>query len=289
MDVGREDARSHEAARLDAVRSLGVLDSPPDAMTENLVALAATICQVPIAVIGLMDADRQWFKAACGVAGSEVPREATFCTHVIACQAFLEVEDVRLDPAFATSPFVQAELGIRFYAGMPLVGRDGYAYGTLCVADTRPRRLDDLQRQALHALAGQAVLVLEGHRERQEAVRARQALAHLHDAIPDAIIACDAGGRLRELNGAARAWLGADVTTLALEAWPAHCGLSTPDGARLLELHEIPLVRALAGQAVRDEEILIAPAGRREGSIAMHARWSDRVGSPRARYASCAT
>lgn len=270
-------SENEERARVQAVESLEVMDSPPDELTDNLVALAAGICQVPIAVIGLIDADRQWFKAACGVVGSQVPRHATYCTRVIAQHALLEVEDALADPAYATNPSVQAELGIRFYAGVPLIGRAGHAYGTLCVADTRPRRLDDLQRQALRGLAQQAVLLLESHRERREAVRARHALAHLLDAIPDAIIACDAQGRLRELNGAARAWFDADATDVAIEAWPAHLGLFSPDGARVLEPDAFALVRALDGETVRDAEMLIRGSGGHVRRVSCNAR---RVSAP---------
>jgi diguanylate cyclase len=132
-----------EAARQRSLQRLGVLDSEPEAEFDALVRAAAAVCGVPISLISLVDADRQWFKANVGLEGvAQTPRELAFCAHAIHGDDVLEVHDATCDPRFADNPLVQRDPSIRFYAGAPLRLSDGTRAGTLCVIDRQPRRLD---------------------------------------------------------------------------------------------------------------------------------------------------
>lgn len=252
---------ANEVERQRALDRLGVLDSPREQSIDDLAWLAAFVCQTPIAVVGLIDNDRQWFKAECGLGGTEAPRDLTFCAHTILGAEIVEVHDATLDPRFAGNPFVLGEPHVRFYAGVPLIGSTGYAYGTLCVVDQQPRSLSDAQREALTRLARQAVKQLETRRSRNEAKQTRQALAHLLEAMPDGLVSCGPNGELREFNQTARDWHGADLRQLPPEHWAEAFDLFTADGSRHLRTDEIPLLRAIRGEVVRDAEIVIKAKG----------------------------
>jgi signal transduction histidine kinase len=151
----------NETERLATLYGLNVLDSPPEKDFDDIVALAAAVCGVPMSLVSLIDTDRQWFKASVGTDLVETSRDLSFCAHAILGRELLVVPDARQDPRFADNPAVARKGGVRFYAGAPLVTTDGYALGTLCVVDSRPRRLDVEQLQALHALARQVTSQLE--------------------------------------------------------------------------------------------------------------------------------
>ena len=151
----------NEADRLAALYSLHVLDTAPESDFDDIVKLASKVCGVPIALVSLIDVDRQWFKATVGTRLRETPREQSFCGHAILGREVLVVPDVREDPRFAGNPTVGEHGGVRFYAGAPLITSDGFALGTLCVLDSEPRRLDPEQVQALRALARQVTSQLE--------------------------------------------------------------------------------------------------------------------------------
>lgn len=144
---------ANEAARLAALKSLQVLDTPAEERFDRITRLAARLLDVPIALISLVDSDRQWFKSKYGLDASETPREVSFCGHAILQDEPLLVPDASLDPRFADNPLVAAEPRIRFYAGHPLEAEDGCKLGTLCLIDTRPRQLSEADRQCLHDLA----------------------------------------------------------------------------------------------------------------------------------------
>ncbi|MDB6063583.1 MAG: sensor histidine kinase/response regulator hybrid protein [Verrucomicrobiaceae bacterium] len=153
-----------EAARLQTLASYAILDTPPEVDLDNLTQLAAEICATPIAIISLVDATRQWFKARVGIEARETPREISFCAHVLAAPHLLEVEDARLDPRFSNNPLLTT-LNLRFYAGTPLIAHDGSVLGTLAVIDRAPRRLSDAQRRALAVLTRQVMQQLELRRQ----------------------------------------------------------------------------------------------------------------------------
>lgn len=152
-----------EAARLTALLSYGVLDSASEQDFDDLVKAAADVSGCPVALVGLLDADRQWFKACVGLDSTEAPRELTFCEHALRDDAVLIVPDATADPRFADNPFVTAPSGVRFYAGFPLRTPAGAVLGTLCVVDTvaRPDGLTPAQARVLAVLADQVVAQLE--------------------------------------------------------------------------------------------------------------------------------
>jgi hypothetical protein len=150
-----------EDARLTSLHALKVLDSPPEADFDDIVALASEICGAPISLVSLVDTHRQWFKAKIGLDENETDREVAFCAHAIMGRDLMVVPDATADARFADNPFVQRTGGIRFYAGAPLLTSDGSALGTLCVVDHDPHRLTLDQTRALRALARQVSEHLE--------------------------------------------------------------------------------------------------------------------------------
>ncbi|NTU81662.1 MAG: response regulator, partial [Chloroflexales bacterium] len=170
---------AHEDARLQALEQFQVLDTSPEQAFDELTQLAAELCGTPIALVSLVDAHRQWFKSRVGLDVAEPPREVAFCAHGIAAPDDLFiVPDAAEDPRFAESPLVTGEPHVRFYAGAPLVTKEGHAVGMLCVVDHVPRELSPVQRRALAVLGHQVVAQLEQRRQitvLQEAVIAREA------------------------------------------------------------------------------------------------------------------
>jgi signal transduction histidine kinase len=154
----------NETDRLAALYGLGVLDSPPEKDFDDIVALASSVCSVPMSLVSMIDADRQWFKARTGTDLIETSRDLSFCAHAILGRDLLVVPDARQDARFSDNPAVNTDGGVRFYAGAPLVTTEGFALGTLCVVDDEPRRLDIEQLQALRALARQVTSQLEMRR-----------------------------------------------------------------------------------------------------------------------------
>lgn len=153
-----------EADRLAALGGLGLLDSGRDAEFDAIVAEAAERLGAPIALVSLIDADRQWFKAAQGLAATETPRQVAFCHYAIRRDDGLVVPDATLDPRFAGNPLVLGEPRIRFYAGLPLRAPTGQAIGTLCVIDQSPRPgLARGDRAALARLADRASMAIARH------------------------------------------------------------------------------------------------------------------------------
>lgn len=151
----------NEPARLRALKRLQILDTPEEEVFSAIIRLTAAVVGAPMALISLVDARRQWFKARVGLDVCETSRTTAFCAHAIVRAELFEVEDARLDERFAANPLVRGEPGIRFYAGMPLVLPGGEAIGTLCVIDRVPRRLDATQRMAMEVLAHNVVTELE--------------------------------------------------------------------------------------------------------------------------------
>ncbi|HEY8713743.1 MAG TPA: GAF domain-containing protein [Candidatus Acidoferrum sp.] len=154
----------NEEARVAALEKYAILDTDPEAAFDDLTLLASFVCKTPIALISLIDEERQWFKSKVGLTLSETSRDVAFCAKAILQSDILEVQDATQDERFRDNPFVVAEPNIRFYAGAPLITEDGYALGTLCVIDQKPRELEAEQREALKALSRLVVAQLEFRR-----------------------------------------------------------------------------------------------------------------------------
>lgn len=145
-----------EASRLDALRSLNILDTAAEERFDRLTRLAKRAFGVPIALVSLVDANRQWFKSCQGLSVSETPRHVSFCGHAILSREVLVVPDALLDERFHDNPLVLGEPKIRFYAGCPLAAPNGSRLGTLCLVDREPRTLDAGDLDVLRDLAGMA-------------------------------------------------------------------------------------------------------------------------------------
>jgi len=155
-----------EEQRLKQLRELMVLDTEPEPLFDTLVGLATQVCGVPIGLVSLVDAERQWFKASIGLPGvHETPREHAFCAHAIQGDELFEVPDASADPRFKANPLVTGHPDIRFYAGVPLTLPEGARLGTLCVIDRQPRQLSDVQAAMLRQLAQAATQALVMRRD----------------------------------------------------------------------------------------------------------------------------
>jgi DNA-binding response OmpR family regulator len=154
----------NEVSRLERLRSLRVLDTAPDPILDEIVAAASAMAGVPIALVSLVDAERQWFKSRLGLAATETPRNVAFCAHAIHGSEIFEINDALTDQRFAENPLVMSDPKIRFYAGAPLLTGDGLAMGTLCVIDRVPRVLSDSQRECLVRLGRAVTLLLASRR-----------------------------------------------------------------------------------------------------------------------------
>ena len=143
----------NEAARLEALRRYGILGTLPETAYDDITRLAAQICGTPMALISLIDADRQWFKSRLGVSAEGTARDISFCAHAILQGDVFEVPDARDDIRFSGNPLVTGETGLRFYAGAPLVTAEGEGLGAICVLDRAPHTLDAAQKAALQCLS----------------------------------------------------------------------------------------------------------------------------------------
>lgn len=155
----------NETQRLQAVHAYEVLDTPPEVEFETLTRMATQVFGAPAAVIGLMDADRLWFKSQIGLGVPQLDRQIAFCAHaIIRPDEPLVVEDLTLDPRFSSNPLVINPPHVRFYAGAPLIDPRGFALGTLAVVDVKPRTFGAEQRQLLKDMATLVITALEGRR-----------------------------------------------------------------------------------------------------------------------------
>ena len=150
-----------ETERLHTLRKYRILDTDPEVAFDDLALLASHICATPMAAISLVDEHRQWFKARVGLPVRETPRSISFCAHAIEQRGIFVVPDASKDERLRNNPQVTGDLHLRFYAGAPLITREGQALGTLCVVDRRPRQLSEAQMEALSVLRRQVEAQLE--------------------------------------------------------------------------------------------------------------------------------
>ena len=164
-----------EPLRLEALRGYRILDTLPEEAYDDIVAVAAHVAGTPIALVSLVDHDRQWFKARFGLDAPQTGRDISFCGHVVADRRPLVVPDAREDTRFADNPLVAGAPDIRFYAGMPLITPSDHYLGTLCVIDRRPREMSPAQLDALQRMARQVGQLLELRVAQREAEAASEA------------------------------------------------------------------------------------------------------------------
>ena len=291
---------SAERERLAALERYAILDTPPEEPFDRLARLAATLLDTPLAGLTLVAAERVWIKATHGGAMAEVASELPFCSHAVDLAQALVVEDARRDPRFRDHPLVAGRPGLRFYVGAPLIVPGGYALGTLCALDIRPRVLTPAQIKALVDLAALAVGELELRRESAERARAearaqseRQLLVGMVDSLPFNLWVCDADGRYVLQNRIGRELWGDTIGKLPAE-------VEAP--AALRAAWSASNARALAGETVRAEttqerhgrvidiEEVLAPIRAADGTVSgfvgVNLDISDRKLAERQRVAS---
>ena len=211
-----------ESDRLAALHALQVLDTPPEERFDRITRVAAALFEVPIALVSLVDQDRQWFKSRCGLDATETPRNIAFCAHAILSREILAVPDALLDERFRDNPLVVSDPKIRSYHGAPLQTANGQRVGTLCIIDTRPRQFDADQLARLRDLAD----IVEAELNAQTLVDISAQLtalsSHLEsvlDTVAEGILTIDADGLIASTNAAAsrlfgvtdRALIGAEI------------------------------------------------------------------------------
>ncbi|TSJ42841.1 PAS domain S-box protein [Mucilaginibacter corticis] len=200
-----------EAKRLDALSSYNVLDTLPEKEYDAITRLASYICQVPIALISLVDSDRQWIKSKVGIDISETTREEAFCNYTILHDELHEVPDASIDSLLKDNPYVSGEAHIRFYAGAPLVDPDGNRLGALCVVDTIPHKLTEEQREALQTLAREIMsrLVLRKKTtELEGSLQLHKEFFNLFDTSPEIHFMAGRDGSIELINKAVTNVLG---------------------------------------------------------------------------------
>lgn len=234
-------AAEAETKRLAALYALQVLDTCPQAELDALVHAASLVCDTPISLISLVDAERQWFKANLGLPGaSQTPRDIAFCAHTIRSDDLFEVPDAQLDPRFAENPLVTGQPDIRFYAGAPLLLADGSRIGSLCVIDRRPRVLTDAQREVLTSLAQVASHILETRCATQVAQEALRDLAAseawfraLSDGSPHGVFYANVQGACTYSNSQWQQIFGLTAEQSLGYGWTK--GMALPDRTALFE------------------------------------------------------
>lgn len=201
---------NNESERLAVLQRYDVLDTEPETAFDDLTELAAQICDTPIALISLVDSDRQWFKSKVGLSATETPRDLAFCAYTILSNTPLVVEDPLNDPRFATNPLVTDEPHIRFYAGVPLMAAPNCHIGSLCVIDRVERHLQPEQIRGLQTLGHQVISQLELRRNLAALQERENQLRAIFDAVPECVKLVDAEGKLLRINPAGLDMIEAD-------------------------------------------------------------------------------
>ncbi|WP_310391222.1 GAF domain-containing DNA-binding protein [Hymenobacter sp.] len=187
--------QTNEPKRPEALPGYQVLDLNPEQVFDDLAQLSAFVCGTPMALVSLLDGERQWFKAKVGLDLKQMPREHAFCQDAMRAGDVQEIPDAAADARFALNPLVTGAPNIRFYAGAPLLTSEGQLLGTLCALDTVPRQLSADQREALRILARQVTGHLELRRIRRQLEDERQQLAGLLRMATNSDEAAYANGR----------------------------------------------------------------------------------------------
>lgn len=228
--LGYPATPADEQARLAALQAYELLDTPAEEMFDDITALAAQICGTPIALISLVDAERQWFKSRIGLEAEQTPREVAFCAHAIHGPDLFEVPNALDDPRFRDNPLVTGAPDIRFYAGMPLSDTHGFKLGTLCVIDRIAHKLDLAQQDALRRLGRQVTRLFE--LRMQARWHAEQEALHraMLDNAGSAVLITNEQGLILRANPGIQALLG--YRSEELQGHPVSARLHDPEQLR---------------------------------------------------------
>jgi PAS domain S-box-containing protein len=285
-----------EDRRLARLAALSVMDTEPEPLFDHLTSLAAQICGTPVALLGLLDERRQWFKAAVGFGRAETPRALTFCAHTMLADDLFEVGDAQLDERFADHPDVLAQPPLRFYAGVPIRLDDGSHPGTLCVVDFRPRELTDAQREALTRLAdaaAEALMMRERALARVDNESQEQPFRVLAETAPLGIFRTDRAGQVLYTNPVWQRIYGLGASDALGEGWAAT--LAAEDSASVLahwrrcvercQPFEMRYRVRRPGGAMRQvwsrARPLLAPQGELQGYVGISEDVTDRLSAER--------
>ena len=263
-EVNADDPISSEAARLQALKGYQILDTLPEAAYDRFVRLARMYFKVPIALVSLVDDDRQWFKACDGLSLTETPRSMSFCAHALTGTGVLVIPDTHADPRFIDNALVTGDPHLRFYACAPLVTLDGHGLGTLCILDVVPRdALSADECELLQHLADSVMSELELRRTVARLAHQEAVYASVLDASLDAIIVMDGQGSITEWNPAAETLFGYHRTEVIGQEL-SQC-IIPPE---LRQAHQRGLARYLqSGEGTVLGRRLELPALRRDGQI----------------------
>lgn len=236
----------NESERLKSLRELQILDSPREQQFDDLTRLIAHICDVPMAVISLVDEKRQWFKSTVGIDVCETGRDEAFCAHAILGDAPLIVEDATKDERFIGNPLVTEGIKLRFYAGVPLSTHDGLHLGTMCILDTKPKKITEEEECALRTIANQTSLLLE---QRRSEIKLHSVQESLRASIEESNRQRNLVSELRDvqaqfINNPSASAAFDKVLDLALRSTESEYGfigeiLEDDDGSRYLKTHAL--------------------------------------------------
>lgn len=256
-----------ESLRIKALQDLLVLDTLPEPMFDDIALLASQICDTPVALISLIDSERQWFKAKVGLDAPETPRELAFCAHaILAPDEVLVVDNALEDVRFATNPLVTDNPHIRFYAGAPIVSADGLPLGTVCAIDCEPKHITPAQTRSLQALSRQVARMLSFRRASMARIEAVEHELFARDAEAQRLMSfaavdldvksfVDRHYVYRAVNGAYLRYWGRDVMDLVGKS------VAAVRGAAVFEAQLKPLIdRALQGESSSFEVSTIYPS-----------------------------
>ena len=176
----------NEAERLKVLKTYNILDTLPDKDYDAITKIAALICNTPIALISIIDKNRQWFKSRQGLKVTETPRDFAFCTHsILNPNDLFIVNDAKKDPRFHDNPLTVKDPNVIFYAGAPLNSLEGHSLGTLCVIDNKPKELNDSQKESLKLLANQVTYLFELRKKNQELIKANNEIIRVNKQLSE--------------------------------------------------------------------------------------------------------
>jgi PAS domain S-box-containing protein len=192
----------NEIERLKALKEYSIMDSLPEKEYDSITQLASYICGTPIALVSLLDKERQWFKSSVGLEVAETPRHLSFCQYAIMGNEVYEVNNAKENEAFANNPLVTGNPNIRFYAGAPLKDENGFNLGSLCVIDTEPRILTNEQKNALKLLANQVVLLLDLRKKNTNFIKSQKEFQNFIELSKDLVCIANVDGFFYKVNPA---------------------------------------------------------------------------------------